>query len=269
MRLIDMTHLSWDTNPTKTVGTGGTFYKAIDTIDGVQHYYKMSSFDKFTMSFTGYESVFEVIVSRLCELFKVHSLRYNLIHAKICINGRTLTGYITDSAEFKQRGESKIALENFYQLEAPPDIDPYEFCKQMKWTDRLDEMFFIDYLICNRDRHGANLEVLQHGVEYRLAPLFDNGLSFTAPFGTALEAIVGYDVMSDIPCNNYLGSRYLTKNLELISNDFVVPTLPTDWKDAVSAEIKEAMPDIVWSKVFEMIDRRYVYVCDKLSNKRC
>lgn len=39
-------------------------------------------------------------------------------------------------------------------------------------------MFLLDYIICNRDRHGANIEVLQKGDTYRLAPLFDNGLSF-------------------------------------------------------------------------------------------
>lgn len=39
-------------------------------------------------------------------------------------------------------------------------------------------MFLFDYLICNRDRHGANIEVLQKGENYRLAPIFDNGLSF-------------------------------------------------------------------------------------------
>lgn len=39
------------------------------------------------------------------------------------------------------------------------------------------QVFLLDYLICNRDRHGANVEVLEKRGDYRLAPVFDNGLS--------------------------------------------------------------------------------------------
>jgi len=39
------------------------------------------------------------------------------------------------------------------------------------------QMFLIDYLIANRDRHGSNLEVLRNEDDdsIRMAPLFDQG----------------------------------------------------------------------------------------------
>lgn len=40
-------------------------------------------------------------------------------------------------------------------------------------------MIAIDYLILNRDRHGANIEILRNARAriLRIAPLFDHGLS--------------------------------------------------------------------------------------------
>ena len=56
---------------------------------------------------------------------------------------------------------------------------PLEFCIRMGWEKTIYEMLVTDHLILNRDRHGANIEVLRDRKKrtVRLAPLFDHGLS--------------------------------------------------------------------------------------------
>ena len=60
-----------------------------------------------------------------------------------------------------------------------PGENPYEFCKRNGWQKYVDEIIAVDFLILNRDRHGANIEVLRNAraKTIRIAPLFDHGLS--------------------------------------------------------------------------------------------
>ena len=73
----------------------------------------------------------------------------------------------------------------------------------MGWEDYVYQMLIVDYLILNRDRHGANIEVLRNSRKktVRLAPLFDQGLSLLRSCPDATAA-AGFDVMADKPCNN-------------------------------------------------------------------
>lgn len=270
MRLVDMTHLVWDTNPTKTLGTGGTYLKSIDSTYNPLRYYKMPMYDNYLKQCVGYETIFEVITYRLCQLLGIESLKYDLLYASICIDTVELFAYITESVDFKKPGESKLTLESYYYLKRRDSLETaYDFCNRVGFGNYIDTMLLVDFLICNRDRHGANIEVLTSGDSYRLAPLFDNGLSFVAPFGNNLEAICNFNPLLDTPCNNFIGSRSLFTNLELIS-DYSIPTLPDNWKIYLSSDIEESLPKDVWLKVFEIIERRYEYVCSKkVFNKRC
>ncbi len=42
MRIVDMRYLNWDMNPTNTIGTAGTFLKAVEGVGSARNYYKMS-----------------------------------------------------------------------------------------------------------------------------------------------------------------------------------------------------------------------------------
>ena len=81
--------------------------------------------------------------------------------------------------DFKKRGESKASLDDYYRLNALPGESHYDFCIRMGWKDYVEQMLVVDYLILNRDRHRANVEVLRNSGTHtiRLAPLFDHGLS--------------------------------------------------------------------------------------------
>jgi hypothetical protein len=71
-----------------------------------------------------------------------------------------------------------VAFEDFYVDNRLSDKEsPLDLCKRFGWADYIYKLFVFDYLIINRDRHGANLEVMKNGDKI-LSPYFDNGLSF-------------------------------------------------------------------------------------------
>lgn len=260
----NMIHLYWDTNPKNTSGTGGTYLKAINNVNGVLHYYKMPAYDNYLKECVGYETIFEVVVYRLCKLLGIESLEYNLLDADVIISNNIVSAFITDSEEFKRPGESKITFENFYLLNRIDNEEPIlEFCNRMGFKEYIDNMIILDFIICNRDRHGANIEILNMDNTYRPAPLFDNGLSFVAPMGMNIEAILNFDAMSDVPCNNFIGSKSLYKNLELVTSNITLNNLPSDWRKLLSKDIEYTMPTEVWNKIFEMIEKRCDYVYRK------
>lgn len=72
------------------------------------------------------------------------------------------------SEDFKQRGETKAALDDYYQINAKQGISHYDFCKENGWQRYIDTMLAVDFLILNRDRHGANIEVLRNSRKHSL-----------------------------------------------------------------------------------------------------
>ena len=71
----------------------------------------------------------------------------------------------------------------YYKLS---DFDPV---KGIIGHECVNEMFVIDYLVLNRDRHGANIEILRDlkTKTVRPAPLFDHGLSLVCRCHTSEE----------------------------------------------------------------------------------
>ena len=78
-------------------------------------------------------------------------------------------------------------------------------------------MLVVDFLILNRDRHGANIELPRDREkrEIRLTPLFDHGLSLLCRCETE-DAIKKFDVMTDLPVQCFAVSRSAQENLKLI-----------------------------------------------------
>ena len=75
----------------------------------------------------------------------IEHLEYQLIHAKIEID---------------------------HQINAKPGTSHYDFCVKNGWQEYIDTMLAVDFLILNRDRHGANIEVLRNARKrsLRIAP---------------------------------------------------------------------------------------------------
>lgn len=213
--LQDMTHLSW-AKTRNSSGTAGSFLKAYeDGVDG-KTYFKLSNYDAWK-GIIGHECVNEIIVDRLLSILGISHLPYQLIHAKILIDQKEYETWLCASKDFKQLGESKIALDAYYQAESLPNESPMNFCIRNGWESTVYEMLVVDYLILNRDRHGANMEVLrnQRKKTIRLAPLFDHGLSLLSRCEST-EAMLREDVMADKPVQCFVGSRSSWENLRLI-----------------------------------------------------
>ena len=256
--LQDMTHLSW-AKTRNSSGTAGSFLKAYeDGVDG-KTYFKLSNYDAWK-GIIGHECVNEIIVDRLLSILGISHLPYQLIHAKILIDQKEYETWLCASKDFKQRGESKIALDAYYQAESLPNESPMVFCIRNGWESTVYEMLVVDYLILNRDRHGANMEVLrnQRKKTIRLAPLFDHGLSLLSRCEST-EAMLREDVMADKPVQCFVGSRSSWENLRLIPRDQRPPLHPLAENDrAILLEgLSEALDQQWLDRIWEMIWKRW------------
>ena len=256
--LQDMTHLSW-AKTRNSSGTAGSFLKAYeDGVDG-KTYFKLSNYDAWK-GIVGHECVNEIIVDRLLTILGISHLPYQLIHAKILIDQKEYETWLCASKDFKQRGESKIALDAYYQAESLPNESPMDFCIRNGWESTVYEMLVVDYLILNRDRHGANVEVLRNRRKktIRLAPLFDHGLSLLSRCEST-EAMLREDVMADKPVQCFVGSRSSWENLRLIPRDQRPPLHPLTENDrAILLEgLSEALDQQWLDRIWEMIWKRW------------
>ena len=254
----DMTYLSWS-KIRNSSGTAGSFLKAYSMLGGKKTYYKLSNFDQMG-GIIGHECVNEIIVDRLLDILGIPHLHYQLIHADVLIAGKTQEVYLCASEDFKQRGESKLALDVYWDIEHQEGESALDFCIRNGWEEYIYQMLVVDFLILNRDRHGANIEVLRNSRKktIHLAPLFDHGLSllFNCRDYAAVEA---YDVMADKRVNNYIGSGSTWENLKLIPKGKEPQLNPLKESDkavllnGLDGIISQALQDKIW----EMIWRRW------------
>ena len=265
--LQDMTHLNW-AKVRNSSGTAGSFLKAYEETPEGKIYYKLSNYDAFH-GVVGHECVNEIIVDRLLNILGIDHLSYELIHAEILIDGKTLETWLCASRDFKRRGESKVALDAYYQAERKPNESPLDFCIRCGWEKNIYEMLVVDYLILNRDRHGANMEVLRNRYQrtVRLAPLFDHGVSLLSRCADA-SAMEREDVMADKPVQCFVGSRSAWENLKLIpvDNRPMLHALTEADKDVLLEGLEDALDERWLERIWEMIWRRwqaYESICDQ------
>ena len=140
-------------------GTPGCFLKAYEEQGGRRFYYKLSNYDSYRGVF-GHECINELIVSRLMEILQIEHLSYDL---------------------HRREKES-----------------PLEFFVRIGWEKYVYQMLLVDYLICNRDRHGANIEILIDSKgNVRPSPFFDQGLSLLFSTYGDMKSIAKYDRLSE------------------------------------------------------------------------
>ena len=251
----DLTFLKWS-HIRNSGGTAGTFLKSESLLNGRKIYYKLSNFDP-EYGVIGHECINEIIVDRLLTILGVEHLSYTLIYADIEVSGKVFPAYICASEDFKKRGESKAALDDYYRINALPGENPYAFCRRNGWQRYIDEMIAVDYLILNRDRHGANIEILRNAraKTIRIAPLFDHGLSLLFSCDTDEEALA-YDIFEDKQCQNFIGSRSCYENLSLIEDKKMVfsgKLLPADKLklfEGLDGILSPAFIDTIWKMIY-------------------
>ena len=216
----DLRYLSW-TRTRKSSGTAGSFLKSYDDSGEKKLYYKLSDYDPQT-GVVGHECVNEIIAGRLMELLGIPHLEYSLLNAIILIDGKEESTFLCRSADFKEKTQKKITLEEFYASECVGRETPFDFCIRMGWENMIFGMLVTDYLIINRDRHGANIEILIDRKEksIRPAPLFDQGLSLLCRCRTP-EEIAAFDPLGDPAVQSFIGGRSTAENLKLVPREFL------------------------------------------------
>lgn len=256
----DLRYLSWS-KIRGSSGTAGSFLKAQEDTSQGRIYYKLSHYDVVD-GIMGHESVNEIIADRLLEILGIPHVPYQLIHADVNIDGKIYRTWLCASRDFKQRGEAKIALDAFYELNRQEGESPLEFCVRQGWSEYIYQMLLVDYIILNRDRHGANMEVLmkrgQSIRQARLAPLFDHGVSL---FCRSLneEAMEKEDVLADKQVQCFVGSRSAWQNVKLIPKEnlpAVNPLKETD-REYLLADLEEAIGGRWLERIWEMIWKRW------------
>lgn len=259
----DLTYLQWS-HSRNSSGTAGTFLKSQSVINGEKIYYKLSNFDS-EKGIIGHECVNEIIVDRLLDILEVEHLAYQLIHADIAVENKIYDTYICASKDFKRRGETKAALDNYYQMNKSENESRYEFCNNRGWKKYIDTMLVVDYLILNRDRHGANIEILRNSKKktIRIAPLFDHGLSLLCSCYSENE-IEKFDVMEEKQCNNFIGGRYPLENLEIISDIacLLKGKLKETDKEIIFADLGGILSQKHMDKIWNMIWQRWCHYED-------
>ena len=208
----------------------------------------------------GHECVNEIIVDRLLTILGVEHLSYELINADIEIEGNIYNTYLCASEDFKKRGESKIALDDYYRTNAKKGESHYDFCVREGWKEYIDRMIAVDYLILNRDRHGANIEVLRNSRAHtlRIAPLFDHGLSLLYSCMSDNDA-EQFDIMQDKRCQNFIGVYSCYENLQLIKDKTKIfeNKLQESDRDIIFEGMDNILSDIFINKIWNMIYERY------------
>lgn len=253
----DLTFLTWS-KIRNSSGTAGSFLKAYSELGGVKIYYKLSNYDSIH-GIIGHESVNELIVDRLLTILGIDHLHYRLIHADIFVDGKKHETFLCASENFRKINEDKLAIDICYGSDHLEDESPLDFCLRMGWGEYIWQMLVVDYLILNRDRHGANIEVLRNKKKktIRLAPLFDHGLSLLCRCETE-EAIDKFDVMADQQVQCFVGSQSARENLELIPVDRMPKLNPLKESDKkimlegldgiISQKLQEKIWDMIWNR---------------------
>lgn len=256
--LQDMSYLRWS-HIRSSSGTAGTFLKSESTLQGAKLYYKISNFDPMR-GIIGHECVNELIVDRLLTILGVDHLHYQLIHAQIEIEGKDYETYLCASEDFKKRNESKIALDDYFRMNAEHGESHYDFCIRNNWQSYVDQMIAVDYLILNRDRHGANVEVLRNARAHslRIAPLFDHGLSLLYSCRSDKES-AAFDILADKPCNNFIGGYSCQDNLSYLKGKGDV--FPNRLQESDQEKLFEGLEDVLSEtfrkQIWKMIYERY------------
>lgn len=260
--LKDLRYLSWS-KTRQSSGTAGSYLKSYAFSSGKKVYYKLSNFDSENGLF-GYEAINEIISGRIMDILGYNHLEYNLVHALIIIDGKEYETYLNSSFDFKEKGESKITLENCYSLSKEDGEDILSFIKRIGFIDDIYKMIIIDFLINNKDRHGANIEIVYNNKtkKYRLAPLFDQGLSFLSPYYKESD-ILKYNPKEEKKANSYIGSSDLKSNLINIVPKEYLPNINMDY-DYIFKDLEDIVDKTYLSKAKELLKDRW----EKLENIR-
>lgn len=259
--MLDLRHINMD-SVSKNTSTFGCFYK----IKLDDKYIKLSDYNIHD-GFIGHESINEVIAYRLANILGIKAVKQELVDVKVKINNKeyTTVGCISDNF-FTKEFIRRYTIEKIYDKYKHENETTGKFVQRKEINKRAFDFFYIlDFLIINRDRHGANIEILENNIgELLVAEPFDNGLSFVCSIKTIDKdwesQLIKFDALKDYRVNNFINSTSLYKNLELVSSPLSVNKLTKNHKIIIFDEIEKYLPKEYIDKIWEIITYRYMFL---------
>ena len=139
----------------------------------------------YKLNMTGNEALAEYISSVLLSCSNASYVPYE----KVTLNGKPAC--VSDN--FLKSGESVVSLKSLYNMYTGKSLseeifklrtvtERYDFVvdkvKEITGVDiaeYLNILLCLDYLLCNPDRHFGNIALITDGMNFRPAPIFDNG----------------------------------------------------------------------------------------------
>ena len=237
-----------------SLASDGVYMKTELPIDGTMYYLKLSRYDSFRGIY-GHESVNELIAYRLGKILSFNVPEGYLRKCIVRIDDREHETYVFAAKSYKTKG-SRMAFENFYLDNRQSENEsPLDLCKRFDWTDEIYKMFIFDYLIINRDRHGANLEVMKNGKIF-LSPFLDNGLSFVCSCTDESE-LKSFDIMENRAVNNFIGEKRLETNLRMIDKNIAFNQLNVSDLDNLFSGLHGVLPESYFDIIRTIIQRRW------------
>ena len=251
MKYLDLSYLNWSKTKNSS-GSAGSFLKAYYD----NKYYKLSNFDNIR-GIIGHESINEYVVDRLLDILQIEHVHYELVNADIVINDKKYNTYVCISQDFKNKNESKTALDTYCLSREEKNLSPIEMLIDMGFDDYINNLLLVDFLIINRDRHGANIEIIKNTKtnKIRLSPLYDHGLSLFFNINDFSE-LINVDYLQDKRIQSFLGSNSLFENLKLMSKYPKINKLTSSDKEYIFYELKDVMPDIWIESVYNLLNKR-------------
>ena len=251
--VVDMRDVVWRKS-VGSINTDGVCLKA--EIDG--NYLKLSGYD-VQRGIYGMESLHEYIAMRVGQVLDFNVPDGNIKRALVCVEGEDYETVVFTSFTYKKPGYSRVAFEDYYAAYRTSNRETaLDFCKRFGWADYIYKMFVFDYLIINRDRHGANLEVFKNEKAF-LSPFFDNGLSF------CLDAVTGFDPLLPRKVNNFIGKKGeqgLEENLSEINKRLDFNRLRPEHFNEIFSGVDEYIEAHHQNKIWEILLGRWENVKD-------
>lgn len=268
MNCIDLKRLKWGKSR-NSFGTPGSFLKAYEIRNNKKVYYKLSNYDTQN-GIIGHECINEIIVDRLLNILCIDHLSYKLLFAEIDINSILYKTYLCSSEDFKDKNEIKMPIDDYYELNKQDNETRLEFANRIGYIDYVYLMFVVDFIIINRDRHGANIEILKNtkNNSIRLSPLFDHGMSLIFSCKDDNE-IKKFNILEDRKVQSYFGNDSLFDNLKLIPTRKLpkIKHLSLEDKEYIFKDIDHIMSKIWIEKVWNLLNERINYY-EHYRNKR-
>ena len=242
----DYTYLNFSTDSSISSTKGcllKTFYNAL--------YYKLSNYDFYLKTF-GNESIYEVIAYRVGKLLGFNTLEYSICVGKIKIDDTILDSVFCCSKDFNPQKYRKVKLEDLYALEHNEGENLLEYLERINLIEYIYKIMIFDYIICNRDRHGANIEFLIENDKIIPTPIFDNGVSFMFSCKDD-NALLKYDITSNPRANNYVGSQDLEYNLSLIKKPIKFTSINYGDAEFIFQDLSDCITTIHKNKIMDML----------------